>query len=178
MLMRPIGACSCGTSRDPFTFTDILRYGAMVGGGARSDEGNIDALIARLRPRCRSTRQKSCEDDPVHERWFWIEHGRSRKSSNYSRMPLRRASRAASVRVPNSPNSGSRLDQQQDQEKTGAYSHIVALQILLSQGKTSRLADRRPILMALPGVTSAGAGARRRSHPPLIRNTSVHDGSI
>jgi diguanylate cyclase (GGDEF)-like protein len=58
----------------PFTFTDILRYGAANGLGVRIDGGDVEALIARTLPRRRSSRRKSFETDLVDGRWFWIEH--------------------------------------------------------------------------------------------------------
>jgi hypothetical protein len=58
----------------PFTFTDILLYGAAKGFGARIDDGDVEALIARTLPRRRSTRRKSFETDLLDGRWFWIEH--------------------------------------------------------------------------------------------------------
>jgi len=58
----------------PFTFTDILRYGAANGLGVRIDDGDVEALIARTLPRRRSSRRKSFETDLLDGRWFWIEH--------------------------------------------------------------------------------------------------------
>jgi diguanylate cyclase (GGDEF)-like protein len=58
----------------PFTFSDILRYGAANGFGVRIDDGDVEALIARTLPRRRSTRRKSFETDLLDGRWFWIEH--------------------------------------------------------------------------------------------------------
>jgi diguanylate cyclase len=58
----------------PFTFADILRYGAAHGLGVRIDGGDVEALIARTLPRRRSTPRKSFETDLIDGRWFWIEH--------------------------------------------------------------------------------------------------------
>jgi diguanylate cyclase (GGDEF)-like protein len=58
----------------PFTFTDILRYGAANGLGVRIDGGDVEALIARTLPRRRTSPRKSFETDLVDGRWFWIEH--------------------------------------------------------------------------------------------------------
>src|SRR5215203_4377154 len=58
----------------PFTFSDILRYGATHGLGVRIDDGDVEALIARTLPRRRSARRKSFETDLMDGRWFWIEH--------------------------------------------------------------------------------------------------------
>ncbi len=58
----------------PFTFTDILRYGAANGLGVRIDGGDVEALIARTLPRRRTSLRKSFETDLVDGRWFWIEH--------------------------------------------------------------------------------------------------------
>jgi hypothetical protein len=58
----------------PFTFSDILRYGAANGFGVRIDDGDVEALIARTLPRRRRTRRKSFETDLRDGRWFWIEH--------------------------------------------------------------------------------------------------------
>jgi hypothetical protein len=58
----------------PYTFADILRYGAAHGHGVRIDEGDVEALIARTLPRRRSARRKAFETDLLDGRWFWIEH--------------------------------------------------------------------------------------------------------
>ncbi|MBD2746091.1 diguanylate cyclase [Microvirga sp. BT688] len=58
----------------PYTFPDILRYGAAHGLGVRIDDGDVEALIARTLPRRRTSRRKSFETDLVDGRWFWIEH--------------------------------------------------------------------------------------------------------
>lgn len=58
----------------PFTFTEILRYGARNGIGVRIDGGDVEALIARTLPRRRSVPRKSFESDFIDGRWFWIEH--------------------------------------------------------------------------------------------------------
>jgi hypothetical protein len=42
----------------PYTFPDILRYGAAHGLGVRIDDGDVEALIARTLPRRRSSRRK------------------------------------------------------------------------------------------------------------------------
>jgi len=58
----------------PFTFTEILRYGARSGIGVRIDGGDVEALIARTLPRRRSVPRKSFESDLLDGRWFWIDH--------------------------------------------------------------------------------------------------------
>ncbi|MGO4523942.1 diguanylate cyclase [Microvirga sp. 2MCAF35] len=58
----------------PFTFTEILRYGARNGIGVRIDDGDVEALIARTLPRRRSVSRKSFESDLLDGRWFWIDH--------------------------------------------------------------------------------------------------------
>ncbi|WP_114943854.1 sensor domain-containing diguanylate cyclase [Microvirga calopogonii] len=58
----------------PFTFTEILRYGARNGVGVRIDGGDVEALIARTLPRRRSVPRKSFESDLLDGRWFWIDH--------------------------------------------------------------------------------------------------------
>jgi diguanylate cyclase (GGDEF)-like protein len=58
----------------PYTFPDVLRYGAAHGLGVRIDGGDVEALIARTLPRRRSSRRKSFETDLLDGRWFWIEH--------------------------------------------------------------------------------------------------------
>ena len=58
----------------PYTFTDILWYGAAHGYGVKIDDGDVEALIARTLPRRRSTRRKTFETDLLDGRWFWIEH--------------------------------------------------------------------------------------------------------
>jgi diguanylate cyclase (GGDEF)-like protein len=58
----------------PFTFTEILRYGARNGLGVRIDDGDVEALIARTLPRRRSVPRKSFESDLLDGRWFWIDH--------------------------------------------------------------------------------------------------------
>jgi diguanylate cyclase (GGDEF)-like protein len=58
----------------PYTFADILRYGATHGHGVRIDDGDVEALIARTLPRRRSARRKAFETDLLDGRWFWIEH--------------------------------------------------------------------------------------------------------
>lgn len=57
----------------PYTFADILRYGAAHGLGVRID-GDVESLIARTLPRRRTFRRKSFETDLVDGRWFWIDH--------------------------------------------------------------------------------------------------------
>jgi diguanylate cyclase (GGDEF)-like protein len=58
----------------PFTFAEILRYGARRGIGVRIDGGDVEALIARTLPRRRSVPRKSFETDFLDGRWFWIDH--------------------------------------------------------------------------------------------------------
>lgn len=58
----------------PFTFTEILRYGAKHGVGVRIDDGDVEALIARTLPRRRSVPRKSFETDFLGGRWFWMDH--------------------------------------------------------------------------------------------------------
>jgi diguanylate cyclase len=58
----------------PFTFTEILRYGAKHGVGVRIDDGDVEALIARTLPRRRSVPRKSFETDFLDGRWFWMDH--------------------------------------------------------------------------------------------------------
>jgi len=58
----------------PFTFTEILRYGARHGIGVRIDDGDVEALIARTLPRRRSVPRKSFETDFLDGRWFWMDH--------------------------------------------------------------------------------------------------------
>lgn len=58
----------------PYTFTEILRYGARQGIGVRIDDGDVEALIARTLPRRRSVPRKSFETDFLDGRWFWIDH--------------------------------------------------------------------------------------------------------
>jgi diguanylate cyclase (GGDEF)-like protein len=58
----------------PFTFTEILRYGAKHGIGVRIDDGDVEALIARTLPRRRSVPRKSFETDFLDGRWFWMDH--------------------------------------------------------------------------------------------------------
>jgi diguanylate cyclase (GGDEF)-like protein len=58
----------------PFTFADILRYGASRGIGVRIDGGDVEALIARTLPRRRSVPRKSFETDFLDGRWFWMDH--------------------------------------------------------------------------------------------------------
>jgi diguanylate cyclase len=57
----------------PFTFTEILRYGARNGVGVRIDD-DVEALIARTLPRRRSVPRKSFETDFLDGRWFWMDH--------------------------------------------------------------------------------------------------------
>jgi diguanylate cyclase (GGDEF)-like protein len=57
----------------PFTFTEILRYGAKNGIGVRIDD-DVEALIARTPPRRRSVPRRSFETDFLDGRWFWIDH--------------------------------------------------------------------------------------------------------
>jgi diguanylate cyclase (GGDEF)-like protein len=57
----------------PFTFSEILRYGAKNGTGVRID-GDVEALIARTIPRRRSVPRKSFVTDFVDGRWFWMDH--------------------------------------------------------------------------------------------------------
>ena len=68
----------------PFTFTDILRYGAANGLGVRIDDGDVEALIARTLPRRRSSRRKSFETDLLDGRWFWIEAGNYRSKAAFA----------------------------------------------------------------------------------------------
>jgi diguanylate cyclase (GGDEF)-like protein len=63
-----------GDFEGPFTFCDILRYGAQKGIGVRIDGGDVEALIARTLPRRRSVPRKSFETDLVDGRWFWMDH--------------------------------------------------------------------------------------------------------
>ncbi|WP_445503964.1 PAS-domain containing protein, partial [Microvirga sp. G4-2] len=58
----------------PFTFTEILRYGAKHGIGVRIDDNDVEALIARTLPRRRSVPRKSFETDFLDGRWFWMDH--------------------------------------------------------------------------------------------------------
>lgn len=58
----------------PFTFTEILRYGARQGFGVRIDGNDVEALIARTLPRRRSSPRKSFETDFMDGRWFWMDH--------------------------------------------------------------------------------------------------------
>jgi diguanylate cyclase (GGDEF)-like protein len=58
----------------PFTFTEILRHGAKCGVGVRSDDGDVEALIARTLPRRRSAPRKAFEADFMDGRWFWMDH--------------------------------------------------------------------------------------------------------
>ncbi|ANY77637.1 hypothetical protein BB934_04805 [Microvirga ossetica] len=62
-----------GDFEGPFTFSEILRYGARQGVGVRLDD-DVEALIARTLPRRRSVARKSFETDFLDGRWFWIEH--------------------------------------------------------------------------------------------------------
>ncbi|QRM35464.1 sensor domain-containing diguanylate cyclase [Microvirga sp. VF16] len=62
-----------GDFEGPFTFTEILRYGARNGMGVRIDD-NVEALIARTLPRRRSIPRKSFVTDFVDGRWFWMDH--------------------------------------------------------------------------------------------------------
>lgn len=61
-----------GDFEGPFTFTEILRYGAQSGFGVRLDD-DVESLIARTLPRRRSVPRKSFETDFIDGRWFWIE---------------------------------------------------------------------------------------------------------
>jgi diguanylate cyclase (GGDEF)-like protein len=63
-----------GDYEGPFTFTEILRYGARNGIGVRIDDGDVEALIARTLPRRRSVPRKSFESDFLDGRWFWMDH--------------------------------------------------------------------------------------------------------
>jgi diguanylate cyclase (GGDEF)-like protein len=63
-----------GDFEGPFTFSDILRYGARTGTGVRIDGGDVEALIARTLPRRRGAPRQSFETDLVDGRWFWIDH--------------------------------------------------------------------------------------------------------
>ena len=63
-----------GDFEGPFTFTEILRYGAREGIGVRIDGDDVEALIARTLPRRRSMPRKSFESDFMDGRWFWFEH--------------------------------------------------------------------------------------------------------
>lgn len=58
----------------PFTFTEILRYGARNGIGVRIDGDDVEALIARTLPRRRTAPRKSFETDFLDGRWFWMDH--------------------------------------------------------------------------------------------------------
>jgi diguanylate cyclase (GGDEF)-like protein len=62
-----------GAYEGPYTFADILRYGAAHGLGVRIDDGDVEALIARTLPRRRCARRKAFETDLLDGRWFWIE---------------------------------------------------------------------------------------------------------
>jgi diguanylate cyclase (GGDEF)-like protein len=57
----------------PFTFSEILRYGAKHGIGVKIDGGNVEALIARTYLRRRGTSRKSFETDLLDGRWFWMD---------------------------------------------------------------------------------------------------------
>src|SRR3954451_20852760 len=57
----------------PFTFSEILRYGAKRGIGVKIDGGNVEALIARTYLRRRGTSRKSFETDLLDGRWFWMD---------------------------------------------------------------------------------------------------------
>ncbi len=63
-----------GDFKGPFTFAEILRYGAREGIGVRIDGDDVEALIARTLPRRRSMPRKSFESDFMDGRWFWFEH--------------------------------------------------------------------------------------------------------
>jgi diguanylate cyclase (GGDEF)-like protein len=63
-----------GDYEGPFTFADILRYGAKRGTGVRIDGGDVEALIARTLPHRRSVPRKSFETDLIDGRWFWVDH--------------------------------------------------------------------------------------------------------
>jgi diguanylate cyclase (GGDEF)-like protein len=58
----------------PFTFADILRYGAKRRTGVRIDDSDVEALITRTLPRRRSVPRKSFETDLIDGRWFWVDH--------------------------------------------------------------------------------------------------------
>jgi diguanylate cyclase (GGDEF)-like protein len=62
-----------GDFEGPFTFSEILRYGARNGTGVRIDD-DVEALIARTLPRRRSVPRKSFVTDFVDGRWFWMDH--------------------------------------------------------------------------------------------------------
>jgi diguanylate cyclase (GGDEF)-like protein len=57
----------------PYTFSDILRYGARQGIGVKIDGGDVEALIARTYLRRRGTTRKSFETDLLDGRWFWMD---------------------------------------------------------------------------------------------------------
>jgi diguanylate cyclase len=63
-----------GDFQGPFTFAEILRYGAREGIGVRVDGDDVEALIARTLPRRRSMPRKSFESDFMDGRWFWFDH--------------------------------------------------------------------------------------------------------
>jgi diguanylate cyclase (GGDEF)-like protein len=58
----------------PFTFSEILRYGAKSGTGVRIDDEDVEGLIARTLPRRRSVPRKAFESDFLDGRWFWMDH--------------------------------------------------------------------------------------------------------
>lgn len=62
-----------GAFEGPFTFSEILRYGARNGTGVRIDD-DVEALIARTLPRRRTVPRKSFVTDFVDGRWFWMDH--------------------------------------------------------------------------------------------------------
>jgi diguanylate cyclase (GGDEF)-like protein len=60
-------------NKGPYTFSDILRFGALNGFGVKIDGGDVEALIARTYLRRRGASRKAFETDLLDGRWFWMD---------------------------------------------------------------------------------------------------------
>lgn len=56
----------------PVSFGDVLRHGFHHGFGVRIDRGDIEAFLAEVLPRRRSTAFRGIEVDTVADRWLWM----------------------------------------------------------------------------------------------------------